>query len=220
MLADALRPRRRELLKFSSEFKAHLEVGRLHRRGLRVPPTHIVATYVGALEQFDLSDKTRAHAARLRSRAVTCKKWGRAFRQRWHLEWGAGHATRGVSDQDVQMRVAVFLRWVCWVHAELSKNGSPIIVNTDETMLSSVSPLKLFVVPDLAKTRELRLGRVGRDTPLPRTSLLAAVCSDGDLQKVLPQMRMPRAMGQGGVAGRTARAVYASAGQPQCTLHE
>ena len=36
---------------------------------------------------------------------------------------------------------------------------------------------------------------------------------------MLPQMRMPRAMGQGGVAGRTARAVYASAGQPQCTLH-
>lgn len=219
MLADQLHPVRQRIMLFIAEFEAHLEVDRLHRRGLRVPPTHIVATYLAALRDKAHSAAVSRHVGRLRSRAVTCKKWGRAFRRRWGHQWGAGHATHGVTDSDVSKRSGVFLRWVYWVHRRLSQGGvSPIVVNMDETMLSSVKPLKLGVVPDSAKLRQISLGHVGRDAPLPRTSLIAAVCSDAALQKVLPQMRLPKTS-SGAIAGRRARQVYAESGRPQCTLH-
>jgi hypothetical protein len=59
---------------------------------------------------------------------------------------------------------------------------------------------------------------VFRDTALPRTTLLAAVCSDGALQKHLPQVRLPRARPERG-AGPTVLAAYAAAGAPQAAYH-
>ena len=215
---DPLDSTRQRLLLFAAEFETHVEVHRLHRRGLRVPSSHVVATYLSALGKHRLSDATTAHAQRIERRAVTAKKWGRAFRQRWGHLWGTGGSTHGVNDMDVNRRGGIFFRWLGHVLAELRNHGDPIVVNMDETMLSSVKPRKLGVVPNIQRARQIPLGNVPKERALPRTSLTAAVCSDAALQRHLPQMRLPRAYG-GAVAGLRARAAYATAGQPQMTVH-
>jgi hypothetical protein len=218
LLSQPLAPARQQLQLFAAEFETHLLVDRLHGRGLRVPPAHVVATYLVAVAKAPQSQKTIEHVNRLRDKSTTAKKWGRAFRQRWGYEWGMGHLTHGVTPAETDMRVAVFLRWVRWTLEQLSRCANPIVVNMDETMLSSVRPRKLGVVPNVSKCRVMSAGSVSREVALPRTSLIAAVCSDASLQQHLPQMRLPRSP-PGAIAGRRLQAAYATAGLPQCTLH-
>ena len=220
MLADAQHVDRQRLLQFASEFTAHQEVNRLHCRGMSVPPGHIVATYLSALEKHQLSPCTVEHAHRLRSSADTSKQWGRAFRSRWCHEYGKGSGHHGVGGADITQRATVFMRWVHWVIDQLSPAGEPepVIVNMDETMLSNIKPMKLGVVPDGSNFRRLSLGRLGKEVQLPRTSLIASACNIPDLQRHLPQMRLPRPAG-GKVAGARAQRAYKEAGQPQSTVH-
>jgi hypothetical protein len=88
----------------------------------------------------------------------------------------------------------------------------------DETMLSNVRPWKLGVVPNAHLSAAADFGTVHRDTPLPRTSLLAAVCNDIVVQRHLPQVRLPRARPET-TAGPSVLAAYAAAGAPQLAYH-
>lgn len=218
MRSDPLNADRQRLQLFAAEFLTHLEVHRLHCRGLRVPSCHVVATYLASLGRHPLSVSSREHVDRLQRRAVTAKKWGRAFRQRWGHLWGSGGSMHGVTDADTAMRSGIFFRWLGYVLAALRRQGSPIVVNMDETMLSAVKPRKLGVVPSADRMRRIPMGSVAKERALPRTSLTAAVCSDAALQRHLPQMRLPRVCGDK-VAGLRARQGYAAAGQPQMTVH-
>jgi hypothetical protein len=218
LLSQPLAPARQSLEIFAAEHETHVVVDRLHRRGLRVPAPHVVATYLAALAKRPMSASTRQHASRLQSRSVSSKKWGRAFRQRWGYEWGMGHLKHGVNPADTSVRAAVFLRWLHWTLEQLSGPAEPVVVNMDETMLSSVRPRKLGVVPTARACARLPAGHLSRETALPRTSLIATVCSDVALQGHLPQMRLPRARPDK-IPGRRAQAAYAAAGRPQSTLH-
>ena len=218
MIADPLDARRQVLHLFAAEFETHCVIHRLHTLGLRVPPTYVVGQYLKALSRRQLSVSTQAHMARLRERAVTAKQWSRAFRSRWSLEWGAGHVQHGVSSSATKQRAVVFFRWLFFVLHELTGGPHPLVINMDETMLSSVRPWKLGVVPSAHQAVAANLGTVPRDSALPRTSLLAAVCSDAALQKYLPQVRLPRARPET-PAGPTVLAAYAAAGAPQAAYH-
>ena len=218
MLNDPMDADRQRLLQFVAEFETHLAIEKLHRRGLRVPASHVVATYAAALEKHALTAASEAHIQRLRSKATTSQKWGRAFRKRWGHEWGSGHVQHGVTTQDIQKRSGIYFRWVNWAFAQLSMLGEPIVINMDETMLSSVKPMKLGVVPDRQRAGLFSMHGVRREVQLPRTSLIACVCNDSTLQATLPQMRLPRGP-KGRIAGSRARAAYAEAGTPQMTLH-
>ena len=218
MLANPFDATRQVLELFAAEFETHCVLHRLHARGLRVPPPYVVGQYLQALSRREASSSTLAHMARLRGNAVTAKKWCRAFRSRWSLEWGAGHVLHGVSSTSTKNRAVVFFRWLFFVLHELAGGLPPVIVNMDETMLSSVRPWKLGVVPSAHLAAAVDMGTVPRDTALPRTSLLAAVCNDASLQKHLPQVRLPRARPDS-TAGPTVLAAYSAAGAPQLAYH-
>ena len=218
MLTDPLDAARQQLELFAAEFEAHCVIHRLHTRGLRVPPAYVVGQYLKALTRRQLASPTLAHMARLREKAACAKQWSRAFRSRWSLEWGAGHVRHGVSSSATKHRAVVFFRWLFFVLGQLVGGLRPLVINMDETMLSNVRPWKLGVVPNALQAAAADLGTVSRDTALPRTTLLAAVCSDGALQKHLPQVRLPRARPERG-AGPTVLAAYAAAGAPQAAYH-
>jgi len=218
MLSDPLDDGRQVLELFAAEFETHSVVHRLHALGLRVPPPYVVGQYLKSLSRRPLADRTLAHMARLREKAVSAKKWCRAFRARWSLEWGAGHVQHGVSTSSTKGRAVVFFRWLFFVLHQLAGGLSPVVVNMDETMLSNVRPWKLGVVPNAHLSAAADFGTVHRDTPLPRTSLLAAVCNDIVVQRHLPQVRLPRARPET-TAGPSVLAAYAAAGAPQLAYH-
>lgn len=218
MLADPLNATRQTLELFAAEFEAHCVIHRLHDRGLKVPSPYVVGQYLKALSRRHLAETTLAHMARLREKATSAKQWNRAFRSRWSLEWGTGHVDHGVSSSATKRRAVVFFRWLFFVLGELQGEPRPVVINMDETMLSNVRPWKLGVVPSASKAAAADLGTVPRETALSRTSLLAAVCNDGTLQKHLPQVRLPRARPKA-AAGATVLAAYAAAGTPQAAFH-
>jgi hypothetical protein len=101
---------------------------------------------------------------------------------------------------------------------EVEGEHPPIIVNMDETMMSNIRPGKLGIVPSAIAVAHGAFRSAARQKPMPRTSMLASICNDANLQKVLPQLRLPKAP-KGKVTARAALHAYAQAGQPQCVLH-
>ena len=65
MAENARNSTRQRLLFFVAKFETHVEVHRLHRRGLRIPSSHVVATCLSGLRQHRLSGDTAAHAERI-----------------------------------------------------------------------------------------------------------------------------------------------------------
>jgi hypothetical protein len=102
---------------------------------------------------------------------------------------------------------------MCAVLREVEGEHPPIIVNMDETMMSNIRPGKLGIVPSAIAVAHGAFRSAKRQKPMPRTSMLASICNDANLQKVLPQLRLPKAP-KGKVTARAALNAYAQAGQP------
>lgn len=204
--------------RFIAEFEVQRHVHRLHGVGLRVPSAYVLSTYAAACARRGMSQAGRSHVEGLRENPNTAKKWSRAFRSRWSLEWGAGHVQHGLHRSDQEMRAAVFLRWMRWVLAELSAIGAPVVVNMDETLMSNIGLDKKGVVANMRRCAASAGVQAKRMRPLPRTSLLAAISNDVSVQRALPQLRLPRRMGAQ-AATRPQLDAYGSAGAPQMAMH-
>lgn len=185
-------------------------------RGLLVPSGAITAKYVFLLGALPAATRITNRLAMLQRRGQGAKKWSRRFRDDWQLTWGSSAMPHQLNDASARQRARVWFRWVRH-HLEVRRAGRPcIIVNMDETMLSNVKCAAKGVKRPRDDSRAAIAPK--RDRGLPRTSLMAAVCSDDELQNVLPQVRLPRV-----VAGRRAseplRAAYAAGGLPLFTVY-
>lgn len=188
----------------------------LTRAGLLVPPGFVLGKYVAMLSMLPPCPAVASHRSSLESHAHAAKKWSRRFRQDWNLAWGCPSLPHGISEQAAARRAGVFIRWIRHVLFQRIAPRKAVVVNMDETMLSNVRPWKRGVTAAAGAAHFA--DTMARDAAMPRTSLMASVCSDDAIQAKLPQIRLPRGRG-GKLPSRVVASCYAEAGAPQIAVH-
>jgi hypothetical protein len=155
------------------------------------------------------------HQQSLQNHAHAAKKWSRRFREDWSLRWGSSSIPHGISTTATRTRAGIFARWLRYVLEVELAGRNRVVVNMDETMLSNVKPWKLGVASSRLPSRS---NAAPRARPLSRITLMASVCSDGELQDKLPQIRLPRSPSEL-MPSRPLMRAYQDAGAPQIAWH-
>lgn len=218
-LADIEHPWRFPLQQHMLEVQVKRKLDEQHRKGCRVPPGALLRWYINGWQEQGQSRSARLHLTSLTATTRTAaKNWLRQFRKRWGIAWSRGSPQRCLDQASIRDRVAIFLRWARWLWLALSARGPVIVLNIDETPLGNIRGTAKGLVPRTTLwTRE-----EPRSTPeprnLPRTTLLAALASDAEVQRVLPQIRCPRSSAERWPSAAQ-RAMYALAGAPCDTWH-
>jgi len=184
--------------------------------GLLVHPSFVLDKYVAMLRLLPPCRIVERHRNSLESHEHASKKWSKKFRDAWGLTWGSCSLPHGISRPASVRRAAVFIRWIRHVCASLVGSAEVVVINMDETNLHNLKQWKRGVTD---ATGEVQVSeRAAKDAALPRTTLMASVCSDVALQRALPQIRLPRGRG-GALPSRIVVGAYADAGPPQVTVH-
>lgn len=186
--------------------------------GLVVPSGYLVDTFLKMLRMLPDNVAHRRRIESLTESVNSCKKWSSRFRFRWQLEWGSTVVPHGVTESAAERRTGIFLRWLRFWFQHAACPAGLIVVNMDETMLGSIKDPKVGVVSSNTQSRSQTLHLPARAPGLPRTSLVASVCNDAEVQKVLPQIRLPKSS-HGRCPSKRALANYADAGVPVITWH-
>ena len=192
-------------------------IRQMSAQGLLVPSNYIVQKFRGLLLLLPQAESVQSQGERLETNSNSAKKWLTRFRQRWGFHWGPAAIPHGVGRDVQRHRAGVFFRWLRFVHLDWQSAGV-VTVNMDETMLSNVHSRKQGNSCCAVAAGEGAGAVMRRESPLPRTSLLASVCSDAELQKVLPQIRLVKSA-HGQCPRKPVLVAYADAGAPQVAQH-
>lgn len=216
-LRNPFDPLRQEVQLFLAESYVAEVVHSWSRSGVLVPSSRVLQLFLRALDCLPLSSQSAHFADRLRD-VQFAKRWSRKFRQRWGLEWSGELVPHSISQPEICQRAGIFLRWMRHVLQDRLCGRPAVIVNMDETKVSNIKPWKKGVGFMRTGGSPRPHGGIRRDAPLCRTSLIASVCSDAKVQRLLPQIRLPRATSRG-LPSKAERTAYARAGAPQVALH-
>lgn len=208
---------RAEAHMFLAESVVAEHVSLTNASGLPVPSGYVVQRFVALLGSLPQALPIAELRRRLSTNPNASKKWMRRFRERWSLQWGERCVPHGIGTSVQDRRANVFFRWFRWA-VESAGCEHVIVVNMDETMLSNVTPHAKGNVAGSDACGDVASAIVKRQAPLPRTSLIAAICSEAALQSVLPQVRLPKGASEA-VPSRPVQAAYAKAGYPQVARH-
>ena len=192
---DPLHPWRQKLQWFIVEHDVAAALRAQHTKGFRVPAWFVTSAVLRKWTALPQNEATRRRIERIGQGGTTAKNFMRLFRSAWNFRWGPGDTRRSVDAAAANQRAAVFLRWCAWVRSLWPAGIRVVCINMDETRISSVREWATGLVPAPA-------GAVGSEWPThrghpacPRTSLIATICTDPNLQKKLPQIWMPRSRG-------------------------
>jgi len=191
-------------------------VANLTGRGLLVPSCSIVRAFANSLTAVPQAPAITAMRGTLANRGRACRRWSARFRDTWGFAWSTAALPHRIDDVTLSRRTGIFFRWIRHVLEERSAGHPCVVVNMDETFLHSVKSAKLGV-----RRRSDMTGDAvpaPRERVLPRTSLMASVASDADVQAVLPQVRLPRGPPDRAPSRRLVQA-HGASGQPVITLH-
>jgi hypothetical protein len=194
------------------------KVRELTSLGLKVPSGFALNKFLSLLNALPENPVTRDRLRSLCSSESACKKWSKRFRNEWSLSWGTPLLSHGVSMTGAERRCIIFLRWLRFWHSHWGPDAHVVVVNMDETALGAIKSSKYGIVDQRARSEVNAVPEIPRERALPRTSLLASVCSDEDVQKLLPQIRLPRSPG-GRVPSRQVCDHYSASGPPQMAWH-
>ena len=184
--------------------------------GLLVPSGYIVQRYVKLLEALPPAAPILDACERLKSKPQASKKWMRRFRDHWSMEWGTCSVPHGIGESIQKARAGIYYRWLLW--AEEAAGGEVVFVNMDETQLNNVRARVCGNRSSASGAEVIASTIIRKERALPRTSLLAMVCSHDALQALLPQVRLIQSK-DGTVPSRQVLEAYAHAGQPQVARH-
>lgn len=185
--------------------------------GLAVPSGYVVQRFVQLLSALPQASPVRDLRERLSTNPNARKKWMQRFRRRWSLQWGDRCVPHGIGITVQDRRAGVFFRWFRWA-AESMTGAEVIVVNMDETNLGNVRPSSKGNLTSSSGVAHVAHAIVRRQRPVPRTSLIASICSDGALQRILPQVRLPSGC-RDKIPGCAVQTAYAKAGPPQVARH-
>jgi len=186
------------------------------RAGMLVPPSFVLGKYVAMLSMLPPCKVVNVHRSSLESHVHAGKKWSRRFREDWGLTWGSPSLPHGISERAAARRAGVFIRWIRHVLFQRIAPHQAVVINMDETNLGNVKQWKRGVTATAGE--EHLADTLAKDGAIPRTSLMASVCSDAAIQHKLPQIRLPRSRG-GKLPSRIVSTCYAEAGPPQVAVH-
>lgn len=207
-----------EVREFLVESLLAEKVRELTAMGLQVPSGFVLNKFMSMLAALPRNPVIEARLSSLRSSSSSCKKWSMRFRQTWSLTWGRSAITHGVSQTGIERRGLIFMRWLRFWHNHWALSPDVVVVNMDETMLGSIQAHKVGIVDARSESGNAATSEIRRERGLRRVSLMASVCSHGDVQKVLPQIRLPFSPA-GRVPSRRVMDDYAAAGSPQIAWH-
>ena len=185
--------------------------------GLPVPSGYVVRLFVKLLGALPQARPVSELCQRLGTNPNACKKWMSRFRDRWCFRWGDRCVPHGIGISVQDRRAIVFFRWFRWA-VQCCHGGEIVVVNMDETMLNNVKPQAKGNLCGERGGHDVEQAIVRRPGVLPRTSLIAAICSDAAVQKVLPQVRLPKTI-MGRIPSAAVLKAYAKAGAPQVARH-
>lgn len=194
------------------------DVARETARGALVPPRFILLGYLRKWRYLTPSASVQAHLLQLEGSATKAKNWARLFRERWDLRWTTSPVPHCLTEDALRHRCAVLLRWARWVSLEVANGREIVWVNMDESTLSNVKAWKKGIRSQREPITAEGFQNAMRLRALPRTSLIAAIASSPEVQRVLPQVRLPRSV-NGKKPTFALRAAYATAQRPQVTWH-
>ena len=192
-------------------------VHRLNQGGLLVPSSRVLQLFLRCLHYLPLASNHSDIAAALRG-AQAAKRWSRTFRQRWSFAWGCDQVPHCITQVETTHRAAIFLRWMRHVLVDRLCGQPVVVVNMDETFLNNIKPWKKGVVLQRGSGEHCHEGGIRKDPTMGRTSLLASVCSQAAVQRLFPQIRLPRGR-LGKLPCEPIRQAYHSAGAPQEAVH-
>ena len=210
-----MHPWRQSLQWWVVEHQISRDCHRQERKGLHVPSWFLMRAlhyYWCGLPQ---TPATRDRLHRIARGSTSAKNWRRLFRERWGMAYTAGANRRRDTRSVARQKTLIYLRWMGWHRSRNS--GKNLFVNMDETSLSSIRGETRGNMHASRKRAPSRQCWLGRATPvplqIPKTTLLATVCSDESYQAYLPQIRLPRCP-TGKIAGREDRAALSAAEAP------
>jgi len=186
------------------------------RAGMLVPPSFVLGKYVAMLAMLPRCQVVDVHRSSLENHVHAGKKWSRRFRENWGLSWGSPSMPHGISQRAAARRAGVFIRWIRHVLIQRVAPLQAVVINMDETSLGNVKPWKRGLTASAGE--EHIADTLAKDGAIPRTSLMASVCSDGEIQSQLPQIRLVRSR-DGHLPSRIVSTCYAEAGAPQIAIH-
>ena len=216
-LVDTGAPLRAQVHLYLAESVAADRVRELSGVGMLVPSRFVVALYCRLLQALPQVPAVVDQTRRLHEKPSYTKKWMKRWRLTWGVAWSATPVPHGIGTQHQERRAGVFFRWMLFELAAASASDV-IVVNMDETMLSAVKERKKGNTDARMGHGSAFSGFARRPASMPRTSLIASVCSSVDVQKVLPQIRVVRGE-VGKTPSRAVLAAYADAGAPQIAQH-
>ena len=203
---------------FLVESQVYDEVLNSSAKALEVPSATLIEWYCRKWSLRPRSARTDAHLDALKSKPRKAWQWARRFRERWSLHWGCLREVRTLSREDTQRRAAIYMRWMSWVMQQPNDSAPVIVVAMDETSVANIKRAAGGAVVRRNVQSELRQAATSAPRPMGRTSLLAAVCNDRDLQKFLPQVWLPRTH-TNRLPSAEVRAVFTDCGAPQEAWH-
>lgn len=209
---------RQEAHKFLVESLVAERVQLLSEKGLLVPSSRVLQLYLSFFDKLPQAAGLAHELQRLQSTAWMQKRWSSRFRKTWSLTWGGAPAPHLIREATQKVRAGIFYRWLRHVLEQRLAGRGVVVVNMDETMLSNLRGWKKGVVANSAAANNERGSELRKDAAMSRTSLIASICSDGDLQKFLPQVRLPRSK-DGAVPSKHVISAFAAAGAPQIAWH-
>ena len=216
-LLEPLHPVRQKLMRFLVESLVVEELLAFWRRGVQMPPGEVSVRYLRKWRFLPQSSSKSGHLSEIMQKASAQKAWSRAFRARWNLRWGNSADTRMCPEELRGRRAAILLRWLRWARSNVPATRPVVVVNMDETCLTNIKPRKRCLLPGADHASAKRV-RAAVSYGGPRTTLLAAICDNVALQKVLPQWRLPRT-GKAKAFQAPTTAVYQEAGEPLYTSY-
>ena len=204
---------------FLTESLVWERVQQLSDAGLLVPSSYIVEQYVRFLGFLPLSVEVNELRTRLTTNKNATKKWLKRFRERWSVQWGSTAIPHGIGESRQHDRAVIFFRWLLHAISANADAADVVVINMDETMLTSVKIQKLgnSTLSRDAAGRSQAVVRKMR--PLKRTSLIASVCTAADIQQYLPQVRLISYGKSEGMPTQRVRQAYADAMYPQQAYH-
>lgn len=185
-------PWRQELQWYIVEHDVASEVREMVNSGLRIPAWYVTQCIVRKWSPLPQSDHTAGRLERIRAGGTSAKNYMRLFRAAWGFRWGVIVDGRRLSVGDAIRRAAVFVRWCGWLRAHLLSHSEYVIINMDETCLSNIREWKTSLMVEGDSSGRPHWPQKRPALASPRTSLLAAVCNNAELQKLLPQIWIPR----------------------------
>jgi hypothetical protein len=212
---NPLHPWRQELQWWIVEQQIARDCKKQEEKGLRVPSWFLNRKLQFYWTTLPRSDSTRDRLRRVAANGPAAKNWRRSFRRRWAMRYARGRSRRLESRAGARRKTVIYLRWMRWIREYY--RGNYLIINMDETSLSSIRDYSLGnVAADSRRTEQTHLWQ-GAATPAPlklsKTTLLASICNRADIQPHLPQIRLPRCI-VGKPARREDRAALAAAPAP------